>query len=97
MVESSHPKPIRIPVHKLLYKPNAVSGMNYLVIGSLVYFYRSGVLDADPIHVFPEGDNYRIMDGRHRSVSSMIAGRPDVLGIVEEFEGQMESIQMSKE
>lgn len=73
----------RIAVHRLLYKPNAVSGMNPLVVMSLTYYYRSGVLDAEPITVKREGENYRIMDGRHRAVASMIAGRPDVLAEIE--------------
>jgi hypothetical protein len=77
-------KLVRIPVEKLLYKPNAPSGMNPLVVMSLTYFYRSNVLDTTPIVVRREGDNYRILDGRHRAVGSMIAGRTDVLAEIEE-------------
>lgn len=72
-----------ISVEKLLYKPNAPSGMNVLVVMSLTYFYRSGVVDTTPIVVRREGDNYRILDGRHRAVASMIAGRPTVLAVIE--------------
>lgn len=73
-----------IPIEKLLLKPNAVAGMNVLVVMSLAYFYRSNVLDAEPIKVKREGQFYRIMDGRHRMIGSLIAGRPSVLAIIEE-------------
>lgn len=73
---------IRIPVNKLLFKPNAPAGMNPFVLMSEAYFYRSGVEDGRPIDVKIEGDNYRIQDGRHRVVASMLAGRPDVLAKV---------------
>lgn len=73
-----------LPVERLLYKPNAPSGMNPLVVMSLTYFYRSNVMDTTPIVVRREGKNYRIMDGRHRAVASMIAGRPTVLAEIEE-------------
>lgn len=76
--------PLRIPIEKLLFKPNAPAGMNHLVVMSETYFYRAGVLDGVPIIVKREGDYFRIQDGRHRVVSSMLAGRPDVLAVIEE-------------
>lgn len=59
------------------------AGLNPFVLFSLAYVYRSTPQDVDPIVVKREGDNYRILDGRHRSVASMIAGRPDVLAVIE--------------
>lgn len=73
----------RITLDKLLFKPNAPAGMNPLVVMSLAYYFRSGVMDSAPIVVKREGENYRIMDGRHRVMASMIAGRSDVLAVVE--------------
>lgn len=74
---------IRIPVEWLLFKPNAPAGMNVLVLMSLAYMLRSSVIDPEPIVVKVEGNNYRIMDGRHRAMAAIIAGRPDVLATVE--------------
>lgn len=75
---------MRIRIENLLFKPNAPAGMNPLVLMSLVYFLRSNVEDPAPIVVKQDGDNYRILDGRHRAMAAIIAGRPDVLAIVEE-------------
>lgn len=77
---------LRIPVERLLFKPNAPCGMNVLVLMSLTYMLRSNVADPEPIIVRPEGDHFRIMDGRHRAMGAIVAGRPDVLATVEEAE-----------
>lgn len=74
----------RIRVENLLFKPNAPAGMNPLVLMSLTYRLRSSYEDPEPIVVKREGDNYRVMDGRHRAMAAIIAGRPDVLAIVED-------------
>lgn len=73
----------RVRLERLLFKPNAPAGMNPLVVMSLAYMLRSNVNDPDPVVLAPEGDNYRILDGRHRAVAAMIAGRSDVLAIIE--------------
>ena len=74
----------RIRVDRLLVPPNLPAGMNVLVVMSLVYMYRSTTEDAPPITVRREGRNYRITDGRHRYMASVIAGRRRVLAYVEE-------------
>jgi ParB-like chromosome segregation protein Spo0J len=58
--------------------------MNSLVIMSLAYMYRTGEGHAPPILVRKEGAHYRILDGRHRFMASLIAGRRRVLAVVEE-------------
>lgn len=75
---------VRIPIEKLLWKPNMPAGLNPFVLMSIAYVLRSSVDDVEPIVVKPEGENFRIMDGRHRAVAAMIAGRSDVLAEVEE-------------
>lgn len=70
---------MRIPVSRLLFKPNIPAGMNPLVLMSLTYMLRSTDQDPDPITVTVDGDNYRVQDGRHRAMAAIIAGRPDVL------------------
>jgi hypothetical protein len=57
--------------------------MNPLVVMSLTYMYRSTTEDAPPITVKREGKHYRILDGRHRYIASVIAGRRRVLANVE--------------
>lgn len=74
---------LRIPVDRLLFKPNAPCGMNPLVLMSLTYMLRSNVVDPEPIVVRVEGEYYRIMDGRHRAMGAIVAGRPDVLATIE--------------
>jgi hypothetical protein len=74
---------VRIPLERLLFKPNAPAGMNPLVVMSLAYMYRATIKDAEPIVVTVEGENYRIQDGRHRALGSMIGGRSTVLAEIE--------------
>jgi hypothetical protein len=74
----------RIRIDKCLLKPNIPAGMNHLVIMSLVYFYKTSDDHTHPITVRKEGKHYRIMDGRHRWMASVIAGRRKVLAQIEE-------------
>lgn len=76
--------PKRIRVDRILVPPNVASGMNPLVVMSLAYLYRSTTEDAPPITVTRDGRNYRITDGRHRYIASVIAGRRRVLAEVEQ-------------
>lgn len=71
-----------VPIEKLLWPEPVVAGCNYLVIASLTYLYRGSNEHAEPIWVTPEGDYWRIKDGRHRAMATMIAGRKEVLAIV---------------
>ena len=58
---------------------NVPAGMNPLVVMSLAYMLRATLEDPEPIGVVREDGGWRIRDGRHRLVASMIAGRSDVL------------------
>ena len=76
----------RLRIDRLLLLPNIPSGMNPLVLMSLVYMYRSTDHDAEPITVTPTEypGVYRIKDGRHRFMASVIAGRRRVLAVIEQ-------------
>lgn len=74
---------MRIPVNRLLFLPNIPAGMNPLVLMSLVYMLRSTAEDPAPILVRKDGENYRVLDGRHRAMGAIVAGRPDVLAELE--------------
>ena len=63
----------------LRFGPNPPAGMNPLVLMAMTYRMRSTTEDLEPIVVTRDGDGWRIHDGRHRAVSALIAGRPDVL------------------
>jgi hypothetical protein len=75
---------VRIPLDRLLLKPNIPAGASVLVISSLVLLYRNSGEDTEPILVREAGEGlYRILDGRHRFMASVIAGRTTVLATLE--------------
>lgn len=84
IVFESLPGRKKIRLDKCLILPNIPAGMNPLVVMSLVYFYKSGGEHTTPIRVRKEGKHYRILDGRHRWMASVIAGRRRVLAEIEE-------------
>lgn len=71
-----------IPLDQVLYPEPVTAGLNPLVLMSLAYHYRAGNDHTPPITVTQHGDLYRITDGRHRAVASMIAGRKTILAKV---------------
>lgn len=74
----------RVPLEQLCISRNVTAGLNPLVLLSLAYRYRSTTDDTDPITVVALGPGrYRISDGRHRYVASLIAGRLDILAELE--------------
>jgi hypothetical protein len=73
----------RIRVDRILLPEPVSAGMNFVVLGSMAHHYRSTTDDLDPIMVTREGKHYRITDGRHRWLASVIAGRRRVLTTVE--------------
>jgi hypothetical protein len=74
----------RLRLDRLLFPDPVAAGLNPFVLFSLAYLYRSSNDDADPITVTRERDDlYRIRDGRHRAMASMIAGRKTVLAVIE--------------
>lgn len=75
---------MRIPISRLVLKDNIPAGANLLVIASLALMYRSSSEDAEPAEVRDLGNGYwRVLDGRHRFLASVIAGRPDLLCEIE--------------
>jgi uncharacterized ParB-like nuclease family protein len=69
-----------VKLDSLLFGEPVAAGMNPLVIMSLTYLFRGTNENVEPITIRREGESfYRIVDGRHRAVASMIAGRKTVL------------------
>lgn len=77
--------PFRVPVDRLVIKPNIPAGMNIETIVSKIKLYRTTAEDEEPtlVRLEPSGF-YRILDGRHRFFAAVIAGRVDLLCIEEE-------------
>jgi hypothetical protein len=73
-----------LPVNRLLFPEPVAAGMNPYVLMDLAYMYRSTNEHDKPIKVRDERNGYySIIDGRHRVVASMMAGRKTVLAKVE--------------
>lgn len=75
--------PFRVRVEDVLMPPAVAAGMNPYVLMGLVPRLLQTTEDHTPIVVRREGDWWRIVDGRHRFVASILAGRPDVLALEE--------------
>lgn len=69
----------RVPLELLLVGPPVPAGCNLLKIAAMAYEYRATSEDREPALVTREGEHYRITDGRHRYLASLIAGRVDLL------------------
>jgi hypothetical protein len=80
------PEQFRAPTHGLRFKDVITAGMNPYVLLGMVPLLRNTAMDHDPILV-GEGcaacGNRVVLDGRHRWIASVIAGREDVLAIEE--------------
>jgi hypothetical protein len=74
----------RVRIEDLRFGPNVTAGMNVYVLMGLVPLLKSSTEDHEPITVRPLLDgSFRLIDGRHRVVASIVAGRPDVLAELE--------------
>jgi hypothetical protein len=80
-------EPVEIRLDQLLVLRNVTAGLDWAVIGLHVVKLRKTNLPVDPpIRVYPEGDTgfFRIADGRHRFVASLVSGRDTVLAVIED-------------
>jgi hypothetical protein len=74
----------RAPIDRLRFKDPIPAGMNPYTLLGLVPLLKGSNEDYDPIEVdrpCPTCDTATVLDGRHRWIASVIAGRPDVLAI----------------
>jgi hypothetical protein len=74
---------IRIPIERLHLLPNIPAGMDPCVLLGLVPLLRKTGEDHPPILVREHGDGWQILDGRHRFMAAVIAGRSDILAEIE--------------
>jgi hypothetical protein len=77
----------RWPVDRLRFKDPIPAGMNPYVLRGLVPLLRGSNEDHDAISVgepCPACGTADVLDGRHRWIASVIAGRPDVLANAED-------------
>jgi hypothetical protein len=77
---------IRVPVELLRFKVPIAAGMNPYTLMGMVPLLRGSAEDHDPILVTtacPTCHVRVVLDGRHRWIASVVAGRPDVLATEE--------------
>jgi len=77
-----------LPIDSLLFKEPVTAGADIFVIAALTKFYRDCNEHTTPVVVqllAQAGDEklWRIMDGRHRVIASILAGRKTVLAVEE--------------
>ena len=72
----------RIPLHQLRLKPNIPAGGNGYQLLGRVPMLRQTSEDYDPVLVDDQCagcGSFRVQDGRHRFMASVLAGRVDIL------------------
>lgn len=78
---------MRLRLSEVVLKDNVTAGISPWCLMSLAHALRSTSADVEPpVRVLPiEGvPFFRLMDGRHRFMASVLAGRPDVLAVLDE-------------
>jgi hypothetical protein len=76
-------EPFRVRVEDIHLKANVPAGMCPFTLLGLVRRLRDTAQDWDPVLVRRDGRLWELLDGRHRWMASVIAGRPDVLAVEE--------------
>lgn len=70
----------QVPIDRLVLKEPVPAGMNPYVLLGMVPLLRGSTKDHDPILIRPlRSGFYRVLDGRHRMIASVMAGRTHVL------------------
>lgn len=82
---------LRVPINRLRFKEPIAAGLNPFTLMGMVPHLRNRNGDHAPILVSPPcptcGDRV-VLDGRHRWIASVIAGRADVLATEESLHGR---------
>jgi hypothetical protein len=78
-------KPIRIPLSRIRFAERQVPcGLNNLRVNSFWFDMLYTTVDYDPIKVrVREDGDFDLVDGRHRWVAALGAGRQDILAELE--------------
>jgi hypothetical protein len=78
-------EPVEIRLDNLLFARPVPAGMDWAVIGLWTAHQRKTSSPVDPpIVVRPENGYYRVVDGRHRVVAALMAGRDAIAALIEE-------------
>ena len=77
----------RVPLDEIRVRKPVPCGMDPYTLMSLVPLMRTTTEDHEPVLVRRDGDGWRLMDGRHRFVAALIAGRQDILAEEDEDPG----------
>lgn len=77
----------RVGLDKIHFKLPVAAGLNPYVLLGLVPLLRNTTMDHEAILVGPASSCCGIrtvLDGRHRAIASIMAGRQDILAVEEE-------------
>lgn len=70
--------PFWLPVHEIRMRPVLPCGMSYLLVGALAYTLRTTHDPVTPVEVRQEGGGWVLVEGRHRWVAHLVAGRDQI-------------------
>lgn len=76
--------PVRVPIDRLRFKDPIPAGMNPYTLMGLVPLLKGSNEDHEPIEIdrpCPTCSTATVLDGRHRWIASVIAGRSDVFAV----------------
>lgn len=72
-----------LPLDRLYYQPDEHGiGLNTNQVWHYVDLLLDPTRATDPIVVVPDGDRYRITNGRHRWIAAHLAGRRTIAAVV---------------
>jgi hypothetical protein len=80
------PEEFRVPLDHLRFLKPVTAGLNIVTLASMIPLLRNTTLDHDPVLVGPACESCgtrTVLDGRHRVIASIAAGRQDVLAMEE--------------
>lgn len=71
-------EPFLLPVHEIRLAPVLPCGLAPLTLYAIAATLRNTHDPVDPVEVEQRGGQWHLVDGRHRLIASVIAGRADI-------------------
>jgi hypothetical protein len=75
-----------LPVHEIRHKPVLPCGVNILVVCAIAATLRNSHEQVEPVLVEQRG-GWLLLDGRHRWVAHLVAGREQIRCVEQEPDG----------
>lgn len=67
-----------LPLHEIHLKPNLPCGLNVLTLMAITAVLRNSHHPVEPVLVRKEDGHWLLVDGRHRYMAALIAGRESI-------------------